>query len=1003
MRLPRFTILQMLLAAALVALILGLATSAWRTAKVAQITHLEYSPSGKYLAVKYSGGSIQVWDVSGARPRLTAQFTGSGFLNFDIGPICFADDSTLVDLQNSYSGNTYASMIRTMDLKSGRATMGPPIPFMSYAPSLAAGRQTVALPDWTGGAVEFYDLRTGKLQNAIKLPGSPWYLAMSDDEKYLAASDQNSGLCVVDLTTGKTLLTKTGATMLAGVDVKNGRLAAAIWSTPVTATGTMSVPPSHVELIDLPAAASSRTIKTSLGYITWLQLSADGSRLAVADYSAVEYYDVASGKRLTRIVMRGEDPESLVSLLSSFSIMGQNMALAPDGRTLASYSGGQITLRNLPSGNVRQTITGGWRSLQIAIFTLGFAGWAAAWGTVARRERLRRGERAPELIVATLVPPPYRPVSPPPPSPSQFWRAIGWSGLAVVLTLWLLSMDGSWSVTGMIGYALLLLVIIFLAAVVLAVGYSFLAPLVVGPHYLKLVRLRQIAHDPGRLQTSGNLTAVFFGPSNIEPQFAERTAAVIKQAGELFGGPVGLSRKTLIACLDRQCDLDAYMLRHAPIAAIVPNPWTARLALVCEETALRKLIDPSDAYSAALALLLSIQHKRGLLPDWTGTLVVQQIARCDRTAPGLPAAIRCLRVLAVRHPDWDPRRVLSRTARERAALWLAGDQPEAGREVQAEIDLLSTLGEMLLGEDAPAERRQKVLDWLRTLRPKDNPVESFTREVGLTLDQLVAEWESWSSAQSGLPYVPLPPEKVAAVMSLHLPTLRNRSLPVDERRLAARQIGYSGYAALAPLLLEQLHDPRCEFRYDVIEALENLSGQPLGDNHAAWQAWYSELPADVRAWPPVPAPAVKAEAPVEAAVLDGDPAVATPAPAKTSPARAPVRLSRPQLERPPLELRLCWGLMFLGGCAALVIPITLMFLWGPFYFPTIYFALVIGVLAVAKGAARETLGLKMVAKMQAASILACDPINMLLGSMEFNLLNRPNVLEYLIRANGGRL
>jgi hypothetical protein len=80
-----------------------------------------------------------------------------------------------------------------------------------------------------------------------------------------------------------------------------------------------------------------------------------------------------------------------------------------------------------------------------------------------------------------------------------------------------------------------------------------------------------------------------------------------------------------------------------------------------------------------------------------------------------------------------------------------------------------------------------------------------------------------------------------------------------------------------------------------------------------------------------------------------------------------------------------------------------MFLWGPFYFPTIYFALVIGVLAVAKGAARETLGLKMVAKMQAASILACDPINMLLGSMEFNLLNRPNVLEYLIRANGGRL
>jgi hypothetical protein len=95
--------------------------------------------------------------------------------------------------------------------------------------------------------------------------------------------------------------------------------------------------------------------------------------------------------------------------------------------------------------------------------------------------------------------------------------------------------------------------------------------------------------------------------------------------------------------------------------------------------------------------------------------------------------------------------------------------------------------------------------------------------------------------------------------------------------------------------------------------------------------------------------------------------------------------------------------MFLGGCAALVIPISLMFLWGPFYFPTIYFALVVGVLAVAKGAARDTLGLKMVAKCQGASLVACDPINMLLGAMEFNLLSRPHVLEYLLRANGGRI
>jgi hypothetical protein len=65
--------------------------------------------------------------------------------------------------------------------------------------------------------------------------------------------------------------------------------------------------------------------------------------------------------------------------------------------------------------------------------------------------------------------------------------------------------------------------------------------------------------------------------------------------------------------------------------------------------------------------------------------------------------------------------------------------------------------------------------------------------------------------------------------------------------------------------------------------------------------------------------------------------------------------------------------------------------------------LLVGVRSVSSGAARETLGLKNVAKLQAANLIACDPFNLLLGSMEFNLLSRPHVLDYLIRANGGRL
>ncbi|HEX5104113.1 MAG TPA: hypothetical protein VFV87_09900 [Pirellulaceae bacterium] len=107
-------------------------------------------------------------------------------------------------------------------------------------------------------------------------------------------------------------------------------------------------------------------------------------------------------------------------------------------------------------------------------------------------------------------------------------------------------------------------------------------------------------------------------------------------------------------------------------------------------------------------------------------------------------------------------------------------------------------------------------------------------------------------------------------------------------------------------------------------------------------------------------------------------------------------------ECPPTELKLCWGLMFLGGCAALTIPISLLFLWGPFLFPTMYFALLVGVMAVARGAARDTQGLGHVATLQSICFVACDPINLILGAMELNLLRRPSVQEFLRHANGGQ-
>jgi hypothetical protein len=320
--------------------------------------------------------------------------------------------------------------------------------------------------------------------------------------------------------------------------------------------------------------------------------------------------------------------------------------------------------------------------------------------------------------------------------------------------------------------------------------------------------------------------------------------------------------------------------------------------------------------------------------------------------------------------------VLTRPPAERTKLWLGLDEAGACHEVHAEIDLVATLAPLLLGHQAPPGRRERVLAWLRTIKPKDDSIATLTSALGVSQGELLAEWRAAVARATGLPYDAPPADQQQQTQAQITSLILDRTQPAAERERAARCLGGTSYVGAGGMLIELLADRRCEFRSEVVRSLENLSGLVLGDDPPAWQAWWESLPASMR-WE-----ATSGEGGCESR-------------SQPQPGEERAAVAGP----PPLELKLVWGLMAIGGLAALAIPITFLFLVGPVVFLTIYFSLFVGMQAIVKGAGRETLGLPGAANLQAINIVACDPINLLLAGIEHALLRRPQVQYYLAQAN----
>src|SRR6266436_6642598 len=106
MRLPRFTTLQLLLAATLVALVLGLFMSAWRAQVVQECSGFCFSPGGEHLAILGARGGLQVWQIDTVRPRLIAHaYSKQPRERFEIDTMMFMDDNRVLKVEYDFIGD----------------------------------------------------------------------------------------------------------------------------------------------------------------------------------------------------------------------------------------------------------------------------------------------------------------------------------------------------------------------------------------------------------------------------------------------------------------------------------------------------------------------------------------------------------------------------------------------------------------------------------------------------------------------------------------------------------------------------------------------------------------------------------------------------------------------------------------------------------------------------------------------------------------------------------
>ncbi|MCO6458331.1 MAG: WD40 repeat domain-containing protein [Pirellulaceae bacterium] len=999
----RLNVTQLLLLAALVGLLVGAGSSAWRTAQLERPVGVVASPGGTRLATWSEDGQFLVWDISGLRPRRVFEDRQHEPV-YSAAPLAFLDDNLLAIHKQHERAGLIVGRVELIDVRQGQVLagidLGPNVDQVAFAPSA----QLMAVSHFGSPAISLTDLKTRQVLRTIPLNAIAQSTALTGNGSLLVTQDaQSLRVELRDAASGELLRTIENIQVASALHPSSqGKWLALFQAADSLSSAPFQESPWTIAIHELPAGREVASFPCEIGYATGLVFSPDDSKLlCVYEGASSQLVALPSGRKIVSL-----DDEQLT---------GKAYAFLPDGRRVAGVSWQQLALWDTATGRRVQTIWQARPTLQMFLFGAGLAVWGLVWGRLARAwNPPRRSVLETSVTEAAVVEPattpadsnePFAPAS----SPRQAPRATPmWRSLLILLALMLLPayfITANWALTW--GQRILLVWVIAaaLVAVILAgvVVFAVLRSLLSRGYAAQLGRAVQLSGRQGRTRQAGRFTAWFVGRSRLEPVLPNEIARAERMLNELLG-PFDYRRPGLIVGLDDHGLFERYVGRRLPLAGVYYG-WRPKQLVLCERHAEEGLSEPWRVWRSLLAYHLLLERKQCWLPPWVQLVLNCYLMDGADDSHLLRATHRRLQLHA-RRGAFKPEELLGLSRKQLTRQVLQQNEAQAGRRTTELYDVARSLCAWLLGTEA-GPRREQFARFVNRWSKRAATEQLLRDEFGRDARELLAEWQEWMLRQptdtSERPTWWLARQLVERTV----PLIRDERADGRQRARAIRGLGATGYGEAAGVLVEIARQADSPLRDDAAWAVECLTGQPLGDNVAELversERWLESLRI-------VPAEFAADDA-SDTDVARGATAEVSPSlnasPPRIAGDRFPAATDEPpssDLPAPPLPaaiapsgLRQVWALMGMGGVAALTFGMLMLFDARMWWLPTPYFGLLVGTLGIAQAAGQLTRRLPLLATLQILCLANCDVVNFALGVFGLILLRGKAVRQYLGR------